>query len=153
MHFSSLIPAITLLAPAVSAVGNARVVNRCPQTVYAWSVGGSVGPRQTLATGQTYSEVLRRDPQSGGISIKISKNADGLYNASPQTHYAYSLDGANIWYDLSSVFGDAFSGSALNVRPSVTSCPSISWPQGRNPGGSQVKVCNSNSNITLTLCG
>ena len=42
------IPAVLALATSVSAVGNAVVKNKCTFPVYAWSVGGSVGARQTV---------------------------------------------------------------------------------------------------------
>ena len=42
---------IATLASSAVAVGNAVVKNNCPQTIYAWSVGSSVGAQQTIATG------------------------------------------------------------------------------------------------------
>jgi hypothetical protein len=38
-------------ANAVAAVGNALVVNNSTNTIYAWSVGSSVGPRQAIVVG------------------------------------------------------------------------------------------------------
>ncbi|KAF3392740.1 Antigenic thaumatin-like protein [Penicillium rolfsii] len=140
------------LAPLASAVGNARVVNQCGFPVYVWSVGGSVSQQNTVASGGTYSEVLHHDPASGGIAIKLTTVANGLYNGSPQTNFAYTLDGQQVWYDLSDVFGDPFSNHAINVKASA-SCPSICWPSGiATSGASQVKVCDANSDVTLTLC-
>jgi hypothetical protein len=152
MHFSTLIVSIAALAPLASAVGNAVVTNHCNFPVYLWSVGGSVGPQQTIAAGASYSEPLHHDPASGGIALKITTVANGLYNGSPQTNFAYTLDPGTVWYDLSDVFGDPFSGKTMVVRPSDTQCSKICWPQGVNPGGSQTKNCNSASSITLNLC-
>lgn len=153
MHFSTaVIASVALLAPLASAVGNAIVKNNCPYPVYLWSVGSAVGPRQTIAAGKKYTEVLRHDPVSGGIAIKITKTANGLYDGSAQTNFAYTLDGSQIWYDLSDVFGDPFSGKGMAVDPSVASCPDICWPNGVSPSGSQTHDCTSTSSITLTLC-
>jgi len=49
----AFIVSVLALASSVSAVGNAVVKNNCPDTFYVWSVGGSVGPRQTVATGNS----------------------------------------------------------------------------------------------------
>ncbi|KAJ5151047.1 uncharacterized protein N7482_010299 [Penicillium canariense] len=153
MHFTTAVVAtIAALAPLASAVGNAKVVNKCNFPVYLWSVGGSVSAQNTINSGATYSEVLHHDPASGGIALKLTTVENGLYNGSPQTNFAYTLDGQQVWYDLSDVFGDPFSNHAIGVK-AAASCPSICWPHGINPGGgSQVKVCNANSDVTLTLC-
>jgi len=145
--------ALAAAAPLVAAVGNAKVVNKCAEPVTLWSVGSSVSDAYTVAAnGGSYSEPFVKDPTTGGKSIKITKTADGLYTGAPQLNYAYSLDGATIWYDLSTVFGDAFAGKKLVVSSAETSCPSITWPTGTNPGGSQVKACTSAKDVTLTLC-
>ena len=153
MHFSSAVIAfVAALIPLASAAGNAIVKNNCATPVYLWSVGGSVGPMQTIAAGKQYSEALHYDPVSGGIALKITTTSNGLYDGSPQTIFAYTLDGSSLWYDLSDVFGDPFSGKALVVRPSVTSCSNICWANGVSPSGSQTHKCQSTSDITLTLC-
>lgn len=154
MHFSTaaVVAAVAALTPLASAVGNAKVVNKCGFPVYLWSVGGSVGPAKTIKAGGTYSEVLHHDPASGGIAIKLTTVPNGLYNGSPQTNFAYTLDGQQVWYDLSDVFGDPFSGHAIGVKPSLN-CPKICWPKGvATSGASQTKVCSANSDVTLTLC-
>ncbi len=141
-----------LLSPAL-AVGSARVLNLCSNPVYLWSVGGSIGAKQTITLGNTYSETFRRDPQSGGIALKITRVDDGLFQPNvPQTIFSYNLDNNKIWYDLSAVFGDAFAGTRLELKPSDPACQSILWTDGRPPAGSQVKVCDSQTNLTLTLC-
>jgi hypothetical protein len=53
MMRSTIITLVTL-ASSAAAVGNAVIKNNCPQTIYAWSVGSSVGTGQTLATGKSY---------------------------------------------------------------------------------------------------
>lgn len=153
MRFTTAaITSVAALAPLASAVGNAKVVNRCDAPVYLWSVGGSIGPRQTIQPGAVYSEPIHYDPASGGIALKITTTKNGLYDASPQTNFAYTLDGNTVWYDLSDVYGDAFAGDILKVRPSLTTCPKLCWPSGIPPSGSQVSDCQATSDITLTLC-
>ncbi|GES66358.1 BYS1 domain protein [Aspergillus terreus] len=153
MHFSTLsLLSLAALSPLAQAVGNAVVKNNCNYPVYLWSVGGSVGPKQTIQPGASYSEPFRRDAQSGGISLKITRVDDSSPSNHPQVNYAYTLDGSNVWYDMSDVFGDPFKGTALVVKPSDTGCQSICWPNGIPLAGSQVKVCQANSNEVLTLC-
>ncbi|KKK15332.1 hypothetical protein P175DRAFT_0438300 [Aspergillus ochraceoroseus IBT 24754] len=151
MHFTSLIP-LAALASLASAAGSAVVQNHCDSTVYLWSVGGSVGPMQTLNPGASYSEEFYHDPASGGIAIKITDTPNGLYDGSPELIYAYTLDPTNLFYDLSSIFGNAFEGETLAVKSGSPSCPSICWADGISPAGSQVKSCGPDANETLTLC-
>jgi hypothetical protein len=47
------IVAIATLASSAAAIGNAVIKNNCPQTIYAWSVGSSMGAQQTIATGKS----------------------------------------------------------------------------------------------------
>lgn len=152
MRLSTFFASVAALAPIVRAVGNAVVANNCSDPVYLWSTGSSVGPMQTIQPGSQYSEILHHDDVSGGIALKITTGPTGLYDGSPQTDFAYTLDGTNIWYDLSDVFGDPFSGKALAVTPSITTCPKICWDSGVSPSGSQTQVCDSSADITLTLC-
>ncbi|KAL4864516.1 hypothetical protein BDV12DRAFT_176063 [Aspergillus spectabilis] len=153
MHFSNLATlSIAALAPLASAIGNAKVHNNCLATVYLWSVGGSVSQVHTIKPGETFSEQFHRDPTSGGISLKITRQPDGLYNGSPQLNFAYTLDPTQVWYDLSTVFGTAFRGRVLSVSSDNEDCPTICWPDGVQPAGSQVKTCEPTSDKTLTLC-
>ncbi|KAF2663661.1 hypothetical protein BT63DRAFT_429941 [Microthyrium microscopicum] len=154
--YKSLIAITSLaLAPFAAAVGSARVVNKCNHQVTLWSVGGSLSPAYNLAAnGGTYSEPFTYDPQSGGRALKITNAPTGLFTGAPETIFAYTLQTASnqIWYDLSDVFGDAFAGSKLIEKSSNGGCPVIEWDNGVPPAGSQVKVCEANSDVTLTLC-
>ncbi|PHH86718.1 hypothetical protein CDD83_9852 [Cordyceps sp. RAO-2017] len=144
---------VVVLGSAVaSAAGNARVFNNCPFSVTAWSVGGQISAPHNIATGRTYSEPFTRDPQSGGRAIKITLRPDGLLRGDPETDFAYNLDGNTIWYDLSDVMGDPFKGHRLVEASSNPSCPRIVWENGIPPAGSQVKNCQADADVTLTLC-
>lgn len=148
----AVLTTIAGLSGLASAIGNAVVVNTCSFPVYLWSVDSTVSQQYTLEPGDNYHETLHSDPTTGGVAIKITTVENGLYNASPQTDYAYSLTNGEVWYDLSDVFGDPFSGQSLTITPSDTSCKSVDWPNGTQPAGSQVNVCQENTDITLTLC-
>lgn len=152
MHFSTLsLLSLSALSPLVNAVGNAIVLNELTAPVYLWSVGSSVGPAQIVPPGEAYSEPFRVDPSSGGIAIKITATENGLYDGSPQTIFSYSLVNDRVFYDLSDVYGDAFSGDYVALAPSDPSCPLIVWQNGVPGGGSNVKDCQSEANVTLNL--
>lgn len=93
-----------------------------------------------------------RDPVTGGRTLKVTRDSDGLFTGKPQLNFAYNLDGSQVWYDLSSVFGNALAGSKVVVSSAEASCPAIVWSSGTPPSGSQVKVCTSSKDVTLTLC-
>ncbi|KAL6863334.1 hypothetical protein ACO1O0_003583 [Amphichorda felina] len=153
MMFKTALALLAAATPLVSAAGYARVVNQCDFDVSLWSVGSNIdGPHTVKADGGLYGEKFRKDPVTGGIALKITREADGLYTGEPQLIYSYSLDGSRIWYDLSTVFGDAFEGHKLVEASRNTACPAIVWKNGTPPSGSQVKDCNSGDHVTLTLC-
>ncbi|QPH02770.1 hypothetical protein C2857_006987 [Epichloe festucae Fl1] len=139
-------------AGAVSAIGNATVKNNCAFPVTVWSVGSELSPGSTIKKGESYSERFARDPEAGGRALKITREADGLFTGKPQTVFAYHLRDGAVCYDLSDVFGDAFAGHRLVEGAADTSCPSIVWPEGTPPAGSQVKNCHHGADVTLTLC-
>jgi hypothetical protein len=147
--------AVLALASSTLAAGSARVVNSCTFPITLWSVGSSISDPSTLAPSSgLYSEPFTHDPTTGGKAIKVTLAPDGLYTGAPQTIFAYTFDeNANqIWYDLSDIFGDAFSGQKVTLSSANTECPSIVWDDGVPPAGSQVKVCEAGSDIILTLC-
>jgi len=152
-HLTFLTIAAAALTPLATALGSARVVNKCGETVHVWSIGSQIeGPYALSKNGGFYGEEFRKDPVTGGKALKITRSADGLYTGAPQTIFAYNLDGDKIWYDLSDVFGDAFAGKKLVVASAEATCPSIIWPTGVPPAGSQVKVCRADKDVVLTLC-
>ena len=153
MHFTKLAFAtLAALTPLAHAVGDAIVENNCGKPVYLWSVGEHVGPQETINPGDSYSEQFRRDPVTGGITLKVTRVEGGLFDGSPQTNFALSLKDGRIWYDLSDVFGDPFKGQPVSVTPDDDNCPSIEWPNGVPPGESQVRDCTADTDVTLSLC-
>ncbi|EHA50684.1 hypothetical protein MCOR27_004090 [Pyricularia oryzae] len=159
MHFSTTVVLAIAAAPFATAQSggtappSARVVNRCSFPVTMWSVGSSLSGGFTLgANGGSYGEQFSRDPVTGGRTLKVTRDSDGLFTGKPQLNFAYNLDGSQVWYDLSSVFGNALAGSKVVVSSAEASCPAIVWSSGTPPSGSQVKVCTSSKDVTLTLC-
>lgn len=151
MLFNTL--ALVTFIAGVQAVGRAIVTNQCDEPIYLWSVGGSISAQNTITKDTSYSETFRRDPVSGGIALKISPIEGGIFKPNvSQTIFAYNLDVDKIWYDMSDIFGDGFAGRTMTVKPTDSSCESISWGWGKPPAGSQVKNCQANTDLELTFC-
>ncbi|KAL4804462.1 hypothetical protein BDV18DRAFT_162225 [Aspergillus unguis] len=134
---------------ATLPIGNAVVINHCASPIYLWSVGQSISPQYILPPGWAYAEYFRRDPQTGGIAIKITAVKHGLYTSAPQTVFAYNLVENAVWYDLSDVFGDPFEGETVTVEGSE---PAIHWEEGVPPRGSQVRIQRADMNLVLDVC-
>jgi hypothetical protein len=150
---TSLSVVAAALLPLANAIGQALIYNNCADPVYLWPVGSSVGQAKTLQFGQEYNETYRQDPKTGGISIKITRTAGGLYDGSPQTDFAYTLDNNNqIWYDISDVYGDPFANETVSVVPTDPTCLTITWENGIPPTGSRTAVCRAESDVQLSLC-
>lgn len=147
--------AVAGLASTAAATdpGYARVVNNCDFEVTLWSVGSEISDPNTLAAhGGSYAERYTKDDKTGGRTLKITLDRDGLYTGKPQVNFAYNLDPDRVFYDLSDVFGDPFAGHKIQVVPSNSNCRSLVWEDGRPPAGSQVRDCSADSDTTLTLC-
>jgi hypothetical protein len=112
-------------------------------------VGSNVRPQATILPLGRYSETYRHDKESGGVALKISAVHDGLYSSSPMTVFAYNLASGRVWYDLSDLFGDPFSGYPVVLQPSE---PEIFWQDGIPPSGSMVRVQNASVDLILTVC-
>jgi len=123
----------SVLATISKLVGHMRALTSSPLT----------------ATGGIYWEQMRHDEKSGGIAIKMTKEADGLNSGAPQQVWAYNLDGGTVWYDLSTVFGAPFAGSRLDVTGDNGG--SIVWPNGIHPGGNQLTKAPSEGNIFFSI--
>ena len=144
-----LAPSATPTPPIDTRLGRAVIDNNCQTPIYLWSVGTVTRPSVTVLPGIRYGETFRHDHNSGGIAIKISTEQNGLYDSAPLTVFAYNLNGDNVWYDLSDVFGDPFKGHSVVLSPAE---PPIHWADGIPPAGSQVRVRNASDDLVLTLC-
>jgi hypothetical protein len=159
---------LALFPVTISALGNAVILNSSPHTIYAWSVGSAISARQIIVPGTPlpsssitphpnspigglYLEPLHSDPRSGGIALKLTTTLDGLLDGSPQQIFAYNVDGDKVWYDLSSVFGEPFKGSRIEVTS--TTGEAIVWDKGVDIGGNHVKSAGSGENVWCTIYG
>lgn len=133
----------------VEHIGRAVVVNHCNVPIYIWSVGSTIRPQKMIFPSGRFSEIYRHDKESGGIALKISTMHDGLYSSSPMTVFAYNLANGSVWYDLSDVFGDPFSGHPVVLRPAE---PEIFWQDGIPPRGSMVRMQEASVDLILTVC-
>ncbi|KAJ5773580.1 hypothetical protein N7457_008476 [Penicillium paradoxum] len=105
--------------------GGVTITNNLQQDVYAWSVAGDVGPMQTIKSGGgTLSETWRKNPNGGGISIKLALD--------PEQHdvlqFEYTDAGDTIFWDLSCIdmkSSNKFTNYGFAVRPSdeTSTCP------------------------------
>ena len=144
--------ALAALSPVASAVGVAAVANKCSFDAFLWSATPSaVGPEQKLgATTGAYQEVF----QGPGVALKITlfNSIDSLYNGSAVTQFQYTYNSTQqlVYYALADTMGDPFAPNKVVLAPSDTSCSTVTWAQGSGP--SSVLACESNTNLTLTLC-
>jgi hypothetical protein len=153
MIFDTLALATLSFATSAHAVGRAIVTNQCDDPIYLWSVGGSISEQNKITKDTSYSEIFHADPASGGVALKITPLEGGLFKPNvSQTIFAYSLDGNQVWYDMSDMFGDGFAGRTMKITPSDSTCEGITWGAGKPPAGSQVKSCNAEADVELTFC-
>ncbi|KAF2651011.1 hypothetical protein K491DRAFT_696788 [Lophiostoma macrostomum CBS 122681] len=140
---------LSLLTPLITASSFA-IQNNCDQTLYLWSVGGTTGPQYEIAPGDRYLEKFYSDASSGGISVEISKVADGINQGAPRLVLAYNLDYPKLWYDLVPQGSSPFAGQLVDL--SGDGCPEIEWVDGERPDGSTAKICWSYVDMELSLC-
>jgi hypothetical protein len=129
---------LNLAAPFARAqttpiTGGLSIQNNCQgDTVYYWSIGGSVGPRHTIEYGHGYGEYFYVDPISHGVTIALSKNPDGINDGSPVLNIQYNVDikdgHQTVWYELVTVNGSPFEGHSVWLRGD--NCPEIRWEEG-----------------------
>lgn len=126
---SNMFSAAVLLASAasVASAGSAIIHNQCDFPVYLWSVSNTAGPMQELAAnGGEYTEEYRNNPNGGGVSMKIA--ADKA--ASEITQFEYTLEDADLWYDLSNINGYPFMDWGVTIIPSDDKCNEVICPAG-----------------------
>lgn len=157
MHFTAnSLALLTALTEMANALGSAIVHNKCDHPVYLWSVGSSISDTQTLVAGEgEYSELYRSDDTTGGIALKMTLEEDGLTTGKPQTIFSYALNDneGKVFYDLSDVFDDPFTGHTLSITPSDDSCKGICWSGGMSTSYvSNTESCAQDTDVTLTLC-
>jgi hypothetical protein len=80
----------------------------------------------------------------------MTNTEDGLYTGAATQVFSYNFEEPLVWFDLSTVFGAPFEGKKITVTSEGSE--GIEWPAGTNPGGSQVKVGDSEKDVVFTAC-
>lgn len=160
MQFKFTTGAAVLLAltPSVLA-GTAHVINNCGVPVYYASVVGNASPAMQLLPSGGYSQVYSGN--GVGVSIKLAPQKTG-----PITQLEFTLSGTTVAYDMSNIDGNPFAAGGMTLTPSMgadsknPTCIPVNCPAGQavctaaynQPNDVRTLVCNSASDLTLTLC-
>lgn len=143
MHFS--VAAAGLLALASTALaGNSIVKNNCAEQVYLTITDSSQSSTQYALAGNggSYSA-----PISGqGNSFGITKNSDYYSASTAKLIWGFSDTPPTLYYSVSSVNGDPFSGESWKLSATDGSCASVSNYDG------QTNTCADSNDFTLALC-
>ncbi|KAK2731813.1 hypothetical protein FQN57_003158 [Myotisia sp. PD_48] len=130
---------LSTLVPAVVGKGEAKIVNRCSEPIFIWSIADEAGEKMVeLQPSDSYKEEYRENPNGGGVSIKIS--ADKNQKEVSQFEYTVADKESKVYYDLSNIDGYPFVHGGINLIPSDDSCPKIECPAG-------VKKCEQAYNV------
>ncbi|KAK9326741.1 hypothetical protein V1520DRAFT_106642 [Lipomyces starkeyi] len=115
-----------------SGGGGVEIINNMGKDIYLWSVGESADATMVTLTsgGNTYSESWKTNPDSGGISIKMSTTPD----QSDVLQYEYTLVSPTIYWDLSCInmgSGSEFTAAGYAVTSNDNGiCPSATCEPG-----------------------
>lgn len=156
--YAKSIAAAALVALLPSALaGCATVQNNCEVDIFVWSIANSADvTMETLSAGNSsYSENYRINPDGGGISIKVAKQA----SQSEITQFEYTLSGDTIFYDMSNINGYPFKSEGLSLVPSMGKCPTVTCDAGQDcteaynlPDDVDTKGCSSETDLVLIIC-
>lgn len=150
---ASLTTALPPINPPKPEIGQALVVNNCPDPIYLWSVGNTSGPETCVQPNTTYHETYH-EVKSGGVAIKITAVPDGLYNNKPQLILAYTLveNERRVYYDLSEYGGSPFKGKDVKLVAGREKVPVVEWKNGVQPGQYRVFVVDPKRDLRLSIC-
>ncbi|MCJ1374622.1 hypothetical protein MMC20_005854 [Loxospora ochrophaea] len=182
----SVATAATVLAFISSAraqTGSAIVVNNCDFDIFVQSdftKDPTSSPPQVImssmktvsSNGAPWSETYQGGTGTGGVSIKISNSSEFSGSNIAQFEYTVVPESTQIFYDLSLINGQQFSGlnSILGPNPQVSGCSSTTCtasggcecpsgatdcaPAYMNPDENKAtSACALSTSVTYTLCG
>ncbi|PYI18418.1 hypothetical protein BO99DRAFT_423145 [Aspergillus violaceofuscus CBS 115571] len=152
MHLKTMsLPLLTLTLPTATTASpiplrkqlhpaNATITNQCPFPIYLTAVSSLTPPEVLLGVNASYTHPYHHDPQTGGISLKLTTVPNGLYTGAAQTIFAYTYleRTGQVWFDLSDVFGDPFRGFRVRLGPMPlggNGTDAIVWEDGVPPRG------------------
>ncbi|CAI6334175.1 unnamed protein product [Periconia digitata] len=137
------------LATAVSAAGNAIVINNSLEPLYLWTEGDVISEQHTVAPSSTWTEAFHRGEDVPGVAIKIAKVQDGLFNEEPTLVFGYTLDPDRVWYSIDAVNGEPFEGQKLMLS-SVGGTGDVEWPSGKDIG-EEIRDNEPDADVVLTI--
>ncbi|KAF2261544.1 hypothetical protein CC78DRAFT_349935 [Lojkania enalia] len=169
--------------PAAPGLGTARVFNRCPYTVYMWSIVTALGcsPDEAivLKPGESYSEGFRLPEGDIGVSIKISKTKqckgvdinqlEYFINNKSEAYSSNYLDVSYVdcqgmdcpasndgFYLKSGNAGGMYAANDVNEICPILSCSSAAECSTMAyvlPDDRQTKSCNIAADLDFYMCG
>ncbi|ORY13032.1 hypothetical protein BCR34DRAFT_277745 [Clohesyomyces aquaticus] len=131
------------------AQSKAVISNMCSHPIYVWSVPAVPGAAENfvLKPNTIYEEPFRHGTTiNPGIAIKVTMEADGIYNGKPELNFQYNVDKYDenkLWIGLATVRGSAFDGNtAFWTCYGPYKAPNV-----------PTRLCQTSDNIELVLCG
>jgi hypothetical protein len=105
VQLTSVVGAIAALAPLAQSA--AVVTNRCKSPVYVWSIPGSAEAHVVQPNGQYTENFHYGTDVNPGIALKVSSEANGIYNGKDELEFQYSVDPKenpqSVWIKLHTV--------------------------------------------------
>ena len=147
------------VAPAAvtpTEVGSAIVKNNCGFDIHLVSVSSTTGPEQIIRPGNSYSERFRPSSSGAGTSLKIGRSNPLAGGSIIQ--FEYAISNTLVYYDLSAVNGDPFSGYYRSIDPAISTCARITCPANQNPCSalpgqhSATQSCSAGGNLVFNIC-
>jgi hypothetical protein len=145
-------------APGTTS-GGVTIVNNVGQPVYIWTTSNVAGTMITIPVGGSYAEEWLVNPDTGGISIKISTTPE----ESDIMQFEYTLIPPVIWWDVSLInmaITSLFDTLGFTVTSDSSACLKVTCPAGDTqcndaylyPSDNQAtRACDDTTNMVLNL--
>lgn len=152
---NAVIASTALMASSALAQGTARVINSCSYDVYMSNTPAQGGGFEAIdkvlsAGGGSYSQQWTQLGNDMGWSIKLAKTASYQTNLM-QYEYTYLNDGI-IWYDLSEVDGNPWTGNWMITASGANCSPKQQAYRYSTDDAYGMQSCPDAADITVTLC-
>lgn len=150
---NAVIASTAFMATSALATGTAHVINGCKYDVHMSNTpaqGGGFEPiDKVLSSGASYSQEWTQLGNDMGWSIKLAKT-DNYQSNLMQYEYTYHNDGI-IWYDLSEVDGNPWSGNWMITASNGCSPKQVAYRYATDDAYG-MQSCPDSAEITVTLC-
>lgn len=143
MRFSIAAAGLATMVSTALA-GNAIVKNNCAEDVYLTITRSDQSSTQyaLAADSGTYSETLTGQ----GNSFGVTKSADYYSASTPKLIWGFSDSASTVYYSVSSVDGNPFSGESFSLSATNTACGTVTAYDGLT------YTCADSNDFTLALC-